>query len=190
MNRAIIIHGYHGKPETNWKPWLRDELAARGWDVEIPAMPNTDYPVADEWQATLARVVGEPNENVYLVGHSLGCITILRYLEALGEGRNIGGAVFVAGFSGRFEKYTAGNHDTFFDHELDWAAIRRRCKAFVAIHSVDDPGVEFAQLDLFKQHLGTKTVAVRGMGHFGSPDGVFEAVVVRDELLELTREEA
>lgn len=185
MNRAIIIHGYHGRPETNWKPWLRDELVARGWRVEIPAMPNTDYPVADEWQAALAETVGEPGANVYLVGHSLGCVTILRYLETLGENQKIGGAVFVAGFTGTFEKYIEGNHDTFFDHELNWDVIRQRCDAFVAIHSDDDPNVEFAQLDLFRRFVGAKIVPVHGMGHFGSPDGVFEVPVVRDEVVRL-----
>lgn len=186
MNRAIIIHGYHGKPGTNWKPWLRNELVAQGWQVDVPAMPNTDYPVADEWQAKLAETVGEPDANVYLVGHSLGCITILRYLETLGEGRKIGGAVFVAGFTGKFAKYTEGDHDSFFDHELDWATIRRRCGVFVAIHSDDDPNVEYAQLDLFRNCMGAKTVSVHGMGHFGSPDGVFEVPVVRDEMVGLS----
>lgn len=26
MKRAIIVHGFKGKPDTNWKPWLKRQL--------------------------------------------------------------------------------------------------------------------------------------------------------------------
>ena len=83
MKRVIIIHGYRGKPETNWKPWLKSELESNGFAVEVPAMPNTDRPTVSEWINKITEVVGEPSLNTYLIGHSLGCIAILRYLESL-----------------------------------------------------------------------------------------------------------
>jgi len=180
---VIIVHGYKGRPETNWKPWLRQELEAKGMKVDVPEMPNTEYPIASEWIAKLTETVGNPTEATYLIGHSLGCITILRYLETLNENQKIGGAILVAGFGERFPKYQRGNHDTFFDHELDWPSIRRRCDDFVAIHSEDDPGVDATQLDLFVDKLGAKPLLEHGFGHFGSADGVFETPIVRDELL-------
>jgi len=185
VKRVIIVHGYKGKPETNWKPWLKAELESRGYAVDVPAMPHTDHPIAAEWGAKLAEVVGEPGPDTYLVGHSLGCITILRYLESLKKGQRIGGVVTIAGFGERFQEYNAGSHDTFFDHELDWPHIRSHCGRFVAIHSDDDPGVELAQVDLFEDKLGAKAIRVHGFGHFGSPDGVYEVPLVRDELLSM-----
>ncbi len=181
--RVIIVHGYKGKPETNWKPWLRQELEAKGFTVDVPEMPNTEHPLADEWVSKLNETVGSPNVDTYFVGHSLGCITILRYLETLKEGQGVGGAVLVAGFGERFQRYQSGSHDTFFDHELDWQLIRERCNSFVAIHSEDDPSVEPARLDLFANKLGAKSLLEHGMGHFGSADGMFEVPLVRDELL-------
>ncbi|HKR81598.1 MAG TPA: alpha/beta fold hydrolase [Candidatus Saccharimonadales bacterium] len=181
--RVVIVHGYKGKPETNWKPWLKRELEKKGFEVDVPAMPHTKHPVAAEWVAKLADIVDEPNLDTYLVGHSLGCITILRYLETLAEGQKIGGAILVAGFGERFQKYQAGNHDTFFDHELDWARIRSHCNNFVAIHSDDDSGVDVSQLDLFADKLGAKPLLEHGFGHFSSADGVFEIPLVRNELL-------
>ena len=180
---VVIVHGYKGKPETNWKPWLRHELEAKGMEVDVPEMPNTDHPLADEWVAKLAEIVVSPTEDTYFVGHSLGCITILRYLETLGKNQKIGGAILVAGFGERFPKYQAGSHDTFFDHVLDWSHIRDRCNNFVAIHSEDDPGVNAEQLDLFEDKLGAKILREHGFGHFGSADGVFEIPLVRDKLL-------
>lgn len=181
MTRVIIVHGFRGKPNTNWKPWLKANLEESGVSAEIPEMPHSDYPVANEWVQKLSDTIGQPDNKTYLVGHSLGCITILRYLESLNEGQNIGGCVFVAGFTGRFEKYNGG-HDTFFDHELDWTAIKTHSDRFVALHSDNDTNVEPEQLNLFKEKLNAKTVLVEGMGHFGSTDGAYEVPLVLDEL--------
>lgn len=180
---VVIVHGYKGRSETNWKPWLRQELEAKGMKVDVPEMPSTEHPIAFEWMTMLAKTVGEPTQDAYLIGHSLGCITILRYLETLNEGQKIGGAILVAGFGERFPKYQSGSHDTFLDHTLNWSHIKDHCNYFVAIHSDDDPGVNVEQLDLFEDKLGAKVLREHGFGHFGSADGVFEIPLVRDELL-------
>jgi predicted alpha/beta hydrolase family esterase len=182
MKHVVIVHGFRGKPESNWKPWLKNELKNKGFAVDIPKMPNPDRPDADEWVDKLAETVADANTETYLVGHSLGCITILRYLENLEDGQKIGGCVFVAGFGEKFKKYSGG-HDSFFDHDLDWSKIKSHCNTFVAIHSDDDPNVEIDQLELFKNNLDAKVMPMTGMGHFGSPDGVYEAPIIRDELL-------
>jgi predicted alpha/beta hydrolase family esterase len=185
MKRVIIVHGYKARPETNWKPWLKKKLEENNFQVEVPAMPNTEHPEASEWAAKLTETVGRPTNDTFLVGHSLGCITILRYLESLGDDQQVGGCVLVAGFGERFEKYQGG-HDSFFDHELDWQKIKQHCSRFVAIHSDDDPGVGPEQLELFKQKLNAKATLMHGMGHFASADNVFEVPVILEELLSLS----
>jgi uncharacterized protein len=187
MKHVVIVHGYKAKPETNWKPWLKAKLEELDFRVDVPAMPNTEHPVASEWAAKLTETVGQPSADTYLVGHSLGCITILRYLESLSEDQVIGGCVLVAGFGEKFEKYQGG-HDSFFDHELDWDKIKVHCSQFVAIHSDDDPGVDPGQLELFKQKLGAKTTMMHGMGHFASADNVFEVPTVLEEVVTLSKD--
>lgn len=184
MKHALIVHGYKSSPETNWKPWLRQELKKQSFKVDVPKMPDADKPVASSWVRTLAEAVHEPTQETYLIGHSLGCITILRYLESLSEGQEVGGCILVAGFGGEFQKYKGG-HDSFFDHELDWQRVKEHCSNFVVIHSDDDANVEFEQLEVLRQNLNAKAIGVHGMGHFGSADGVFEVPIVRDELLAL-----
>ena len=46
----------------------------------------------------LMPLMGEMHEDVYLIGHSVGCQAALRLLDALPPGRRIGGAVLVAGW--------------------------------------------------------------------------------------------
>ncbi len=96
MKRIIITHGWSGSPDANWLPWLTSELEKHGHEVVVPAMPDTDNPVIETWVGTLAEVVGTPDEDTYFVGHSIGCQTILRYLETINT--PVGGAVFVAGW--------------------------------------------------------------------------------------------
>lgn len=184
MKHALIVHGYKGNPGTNWKPWLRQELEKQSFKVDVPEMPDANDPTALVWARTLAEAVHEPTKDTYLIGHSLGCITILRYLESLSEGQSVGGCILVAGFGGKFQKYNGG-HDSFFDHELDWQRIKEHCSNFVVIHSDDDTNVEFEQSELLKRSLNAKAISLHGMGHFGSADGVFEVPIVRDELLAL-----
>lgn len=84
MKRAIIVHGFKGKPDTNWKPWLKNELEGKGFKVDIPAMPNPDYPQVSEWVSELSDTIGSfDSDQIYLIGHSLGCITILKRLNII-----------------------------------------------------------------------------------------------------------
>ena len=99
--KAHIIHGWSGFPEEAWFPGVKRALEAKGFEVSIPAMPNTDEPRIEEWVGFLKEHV-KPDETTYLIGHSIGCQTILRYLEQLDT--KIAGAVFVAGFFNLIEK--------------------------------------------------------------------------------------
>lgn len=185
MKRAIIVHGFKGKPGTNWKPWLKHELEVSGFSVEVPEMPNTNSPLVEEWVSRLSETVGSfGSDELYLIGHSLGCITILKYLETLSEGQKAKACVFVAGFGRRFEEYQ-GRHDSFFEQDLDWDKVIKRSDNFVAIHSQDDPIVRYKELTVFKDKLNAKTISLDGMGHFGSQDGVFEVPVVLNTILEI-----
>ncbi|MCX6744660.1 MAG: alpha/beta hydrolase, partial [Candidatus Parcubacteria bacterium] len=94
--RVFIVHGWGGNPSEAWFPWLKKQLEAKGIEVFVPQMPDTEHPVIDRWVSFLAYQIGWPDSKVYLVGHSIGVQTILRYLQTLD--RPIGGVVSVAGF--------------------------------------------------------------------------------------------
>jgi predicted alpha/beta hydrolase family esterase len=84
MKRAIIVHGFKGKPGTNWKPWLKRELEDKGFRVNVPEMPHTQTPQLKEWVDKLTETISlYESDDIFLIGHSLGCITILKYLETL-----------------------------------------------------------------------------------------------------------
>ena len=98
MPRVFIIHGWEGKPTSNWFPWLKEELEKKDYEAITPEMPNSYEPQCSEWVAHLNEIVGTPSPSDYLVGHSLAVIAIFRYLERLKPGQQVGGAVLVSGF--------------------------------------------------------------------------------------------
>lgn len=166
MNRCVIIHGWEGYPEEGWFPWLRAELATRGFEVAVPAMTNSDKPQMVKWVQDLAHTVGTADPATYLVGHSLGCITILRYLEGLGPKIKIGGVVLVAGFANRL-KYDEISH--FFAAPVAWPTILLHCRKFEAIFSTNDPYVPLENSDTFSRQLNARITLLDNRGHFSGP---------------------
>ncbi|MBI2579559.1 MAG: alpha/beta hydrolase [Candidatus Aenigmarchaeota archaeon] len=116
-------------------------------------MPDTTHPRMDAWVPYLAETVGSPDKDCYFVGHSLGCIAILRYFEAIRS--RVGGAVLVAGFG---ESLGIKELENFFTKPVDWEKIKSVCSKFVAIHSDDDPYVPLEYGHEFEKKLGARLV--------------------------------
>lgn len=184
--RAFLIHGWEGYPEEGWRPWLKKELEGGGFQVNVPAMPDTANPTMEKWIPFLSKEVGKPDENCYFVGHSLGCITILRYLETLKESETVGGVVLVAGFGHDldYEGYN-GELSSFFRIPVDWEKIKSHCKKFVAIHSDDDPWVSLEHNSLFRDKLGARAIVEHNMKHFSGDDNINELPVALESVLEI-----
>jgi len=187
MKRVILIHGWEGEPEKEWRPWLKKELTLQGFEVIVPAMPDTNNPSMAKWVSHLGSVVPNPDQDTYIIGHSLGCVTILRYLETLEENQNIGGAILVAGFGKDLEyKGYKGELSSFFEKPIDWEKIKKHCTKFIAINSKDDKFVSIENNKLFVEKLNAKSIVQDGMGHYSGGDGFSELPIVRDLLLEIS----
>jgi predicted alpha/beta hydrolase family esterase len=182
--RVFVIHGWEGSPKEGWRPWLKDELEKRGFNVSVPAMPDTKHPKMNPWLSHLAKIVKTPDKDCYLTGHSLGCITILRYLETLKRNEKVGGVVLVAGFTSNLGFEELGS---FFTKPIDWKKIRSHCRKFVAIHSDNDPYVSPHYADFFKNNLNAKVLVKHNMGHFSGDDGIKKLPVLLKSILGLSK---
>ena len=183
QKKAFLILGWDGHPAEGWRPWLKRELEKRGIDVVVPAMPHTHKPVFKEWIAHIKKVAAQADEHSYFVGHSLGCITILRFIESLHPGKKIGGAVLVAGFTSNlgFKQL-----ESFYAKPIEWAKIRKNCKKFVAIHSDNDPFVSLHYADFFRKELHAQIVVKHHMKHFSGGDGVMRLPAALDAVREIS----
>jgi hypothetical protein len=187
MKRVIIVHGWDLLPNEHWYPWLKKELEQRGFQVEVPKMPDIERPKIEEWVPFLAKTVGTPDKETYFVGHSIGCQTILRYLESIKE--QVGGAVFVAGWfslqnleSPEIEAIAQPWTNT----PIDFKKVQKTTNKFVEFLSDNDPFVPLDNEKKFK-HLGAKVIIENGQGHYTKEDGVTQVPQVLSAVLELSR---
>lgn len=170
MKRAIIVHCWEGYPEYCWYPYVKKELEARGFQVEVPAFPDTENPKLKKWLPKLQLAAAEPNEDLYLIGHSLGCATTMRYLEGLADNEKVGGVILVAGYINDIGFDELKN---FFETPFVFEKIKSKSKnGFIAIHSDDDPYVDLKYADIFKKKLGAEIIIKHNMKHFsGATEG-------------------
>ena len=187
MKRVFLIHGWEGYPEEGWRPWLRKKLEDKGFEVIVPAMPDTKKPTIEVWLPFLRNLVEKPTKDDFFVGHSLGCITILRFIEHLKEDEKVGGAVLIAGF-GADLNYNGYNHElaTFFNATINWAEIKKHCSKFVSIQSSNDPFVSIENNELFKLMLDARTVVVPDMKHFSGGYGIIELPIALEYVLKIS----
>ena len=145
-------------------------------------MPAPDNPKTDEWISRMKETIGKPDENCFLLGHSLGSVAILRYLEELNSGK-IGGAVLVAGFTDDLE---ISDLSDFFRTPIDWDKIKSHCSKFVAINSDNDPYVDMKYGYEFEKKLDAKLIIEEGKGHFSDAEGTLELSSALKAMLEMS----
>ena len=195
MKRVFLIHGWEGYPDNCWFPWLKAELKEKGFEVIIPAMPSPDNPKIGEWVNFLKEQVVKPDENTYFIGHSMGCRTILQYLQDLPEKSKVGGVIFVAGWISLTPMATRTEQEKqiakpWLEKPHDYKKMKAHCDKFVAIFSDNDLYVPIKEnSDTYKEKLNAKIIVEKGKGHFGDDDNVKELPIVLKELLKMVKAE-
>lgn len=185
--RVIVVHGLRSHPRDCWFPWLKHELEKRGFAVRVPRMPNPAAPEVKKWVAMITQVIGTPDGRTILVGHSLGVIALLRYLETLQRGAGVAGLISVAGrvIGKPYKRYGVSS---FFQSPIRWNILKRRAQKFIGIYSIDDPLVSTENGRILEHKLGAKLILERNKGHFSRADKVFKLPVVLRAVLSLRRQ--
>ena len=152
MAKIIIVHCWEGNHDVNWYPWAKVQLELKGHDVFVPDMPDPSKPTIEKWVAELEKIIGTPDGNTYLIGHSIGCQAILRYLEK--SNSPIGGALFVAGWfylENLKDKQSAKIAGPWINTPINIEKIKKNLPKSVLIISNNDP---YGAFDKNKKEFG------------------------------------
>ena len=172
MRRLGIVHLWGGAPGADWYPWLRDEL--RGLDllpfdaIGIPELPDPETPRPETWVPAFLEWLGDdPRDRAatVLVGHSVGCQTIVR---ALAEGGSpIEGCLLVAPWFW-LDEGSRDETSELWATPFDDAAGRAAAGKVVALLSTDDPYTSDWEANgrAWEERLGTEVIVEPGAGHF------------------------
>lgn len=175
--RAYIVHGFDASPKKHWFEWLAGKLQEKGASVEILAMPNPQNPSLEEWINALQSNV-KLGDDTYLIGHSLGCITILQYLQRIEA--KIGGFILVSGF---YEPLSIlPQLDSFTNPHLNFSKLISISPNRVVIAAKDDEIVPIHLSENLATKLEAKFIQTPNGGHFMESDGYTEMPLVLENL--------
>lgn len=160
-----IIHGWASSPSDCWFPWLKNYLEEKGYTVHVPEMPNPRYPDVSRWIHTLKELTKNIDlSKAYFIGHSLGCYTILRFLEELPKEMHVGGVLCVGGSMGLRGKPRISGEKV----------VPHTRGNIQAIFSDNDYYIPLSEKEEFEKHLGAQTLVLEGRGHFSRKEHITE----------------
>ena len=169
MQRVFLVHGWGGSPEGDWMPWAKREIEKLGYEVFVSKMPDTENPKIDPWLNTLSKTIGVPKKDDILIGHSIGTLAIIRYLQTLNKGEIIGKVILIAPWQTLTldENEDPKIAEPWQVEDIDYDKIKTKAKSFVAVFSKDDPWVPFEEnKKYFAEKLDPEIVVKDKMGHF------------------------
>lgn len=181
---VYVVHGYTATPGDHWFPWLKARLEADGVGVEVLPMPDSSQPVAAAWDAFLDARVVRHDEDSFLVGHSLGCIAIVRHLLQT-RGAACGGMVLVAGFAEPLRGIP--ELDGFVAGLGALEDLRQTVARRTVIAAADDEVVPHAATQRLAARLDAQFVTVERGGHFLGREGYTEFPLVYERLAAMMR---
>ncbi len=168
MKKVFLIHGFEGRPNGGWRPWLMGELEKMDIYACALPMPYPDTPILSEWLNEINIHIKEnPNDEIYLVGHSLGGTAILRYIEN-NNCSNIKGAVIV---SSPCNKNDNEKIEEFLKEKFNWSLIKNKISKITVIHGDDDPLVPVSDAEEIAKELNGELILIPKGKHLNGGAG-------------------
>lgn len=188
MNKIYLVHCWDGTKNDGWYPWIDEKISNSDNKVIRFNMPNTKSPKIEEWISELNKQVNKLNENTYFIGHSIGCQTIMRYIETK-EITKIGGILFVAPWLDLLpeaveDEESYNTAQPWINNPINFEKIKKFTNNISCIFSNDDYFVSLDQEKEFREKLTAKTIIVNNKGHISQDDNIYEL----QEILNLCKE--
>lgn len=187
--RVIIVHGWEGNPE---EPMLKNiglGLKSKGFEVEIPEMPDPSSPKISSWTNKLKEVVSKNKEEIYFIGHSIGSQAIIRFLEkenVLASGVVLIAPWFTLSKKAIEEKESEKIARPWLRTTIDFSKVKPAIKNLTCIFSDNDQFVPLNNTNLFQKNLGAKIIIEKNKGHYTAEDKVKENKTAVDEILRMS----
>lgn len=159
-NLKIDLNRYR---RTKWSDSLRKDLGSR-FDVLLPKMPNPMNAKYNEWKILFKKIAFLLDNNVILIGHSLGAIFLAKYLSENKFPKKILATLLV---SPPYDD--EGMEESLGDFVLskNLGRLNKRGGKIFIYQSKDDPVVPCAHLEKYKKALpGAIIREFKKRGHF------------------------
>lgn len=161
--KILILHGWDASPEDHWFSKAKELFEKQGWVTFIPQLPGNYFPKKDDWLKVIEDL--QVDENWVLIGHSLGGVAILKYLEM--ADKPIAKAILIAT---PFNESDFNPLANFFDHGFNFEKIKKNCQNFEILNETDDPVIAVEDGKNFQKKLKGRLHILPGGTHFHKLD--------------------
>jgi len=185
MKNIFLIHGYGGNGKENWFPWLKEKLEKNNYNVIVPVFPTPEGQSLESWKKIFEKYKKYVNEDTEYVGHSAGCLLIMKLMENI-KAKNIylasifDRALHIEGYADIDEK-----NSSFYDNGIGYEKIRKNCKSIKTYLSKNDPYIPFEHQMEVSNSLNAKKTIFDNAGHFNEAAGCLEFEKLLNDILEM-----
>lgn len=151
------------RSRKDWKDSIQNKLG-EDFDVLQPKMPNKDNANYEEWKILFDKIVELLDDEVILVGHSLGGIFLAKYLSENTLSKKIKALFLIAA---PFDNKNINESLGSFLLPEDLGRIEEQVKDIFLYYSKDDVVVPFLHGEEYKNKLPSSKFRVfEDRGHF------------------------
>lgn len=151
------------KARKDWKDSLQEELGER-FEVFVPKMPNVTNARFEEWKIWFERIIDKFDENIILIGHSLGGIFLAKYLSENKSLKKIKATILVAA---PFDDKDGKESLSGFNFSTSLKGLIEQGGKIYLIQSKDDQVVPIGELEKYRKALPeAETLILEDKGHF------------------------
>jgi predicted alpha/beta hydrolase family esterase len=160
---SFVVNMDRLRYKRDWKETLQEALGP-AFDVFLPRMPSNTNAQYTEWKKVFEKIIEKVDDNVVLIGHSLGALFITKYLSENFPSKKIKAIFLVAA---PFDDQRKESLGSFSIDASKVGNIQERVGSIFLYFSKDDPVVYFAESDKYVQKLPQATLrTLDGRGHF------------------------
>ena len=175
MKRVLIIHGWTNRRQVNhWQRNLAVALQRAGHTVTYSQLPNTDNPILDEWldviENDLSILDEVSDDELIVIGHSLGCLTWLKAVERGVVKSTVSRVLLVAPADPALCDEAATFQIDVNDSSLK-KAVHDVAASTLLVGSDGDPWIPRGVEETFASPLDLPFVIIPGASHFAGEEG-------------------
>lgn len=160
---SFVVNLERLRYQKDWKDSLQEDLGYT-FDVYQPRMPNNSNAQYADWKKMFEKVMDKVDENVILIGHSLGALFLTKYLSENSPSKRIKSVFLVAA---PFDDQSKESLGSFAIDVKKVESMAQKTGNIFLYFSKDDPVVAFSESDKYIQKLPRAILKVLdNRGHF------------------------
>ncbi|MCT4396468.1 RBBP9/YdeN family alpha/beta hydrolase [Periweissella beninensis] len=177
-----LVHGYQSSPHANWFDWLKTQLKFKNQQqLNVLHLPTPNHPNPGAWDHACHTTI-TANGDLILIGHSLGCMQILRFLQQHPDLKQVN-VILVGGFSEHLT--TLPELDAFTNYQLNFQQLKQQISHLTVFAAKNDAIVNFEYTAKLAHNLNGSFVLLPTGHHFMGSEGYVKLPVVYNELLKI-----